>query len=434
MGSGFVKQVMATKIKKILLLVLSCYAASIDAASYIKHIRFEGNETTRESILRREIFIAEGEELDGNKILTSAQAIMDLGLFRSVDYYLEEADESSAQDKNMMDVVFVVREKYYLYVIPQSRTENNELHLGLQLRWDNIGGMNHGLKLVALNRGKTSGVREKKIQIKYTDPFIFDSDYSFHIALENNNNVLEGLLTEDENIIDNSVRLSVSQYLDQSRGSSGYFLGMGLNHRSRQFEGVLSGVLLDETYANSISFDWGFEDVHDYLYNRGGREYGYTMEFSHRDLGSLSEFVIHNLYYRSYYRFDDRPDDNLNVQTLLSFATDYVLNEYAFSLGGSDDLRGYDKNRFRGNAQLLMNIEYLMPDEDHRRFRYAVFIDVGNTYETVHDIKDGRVHTALGFGIRWKIPIFVSLDLRLDAGYGFTDDDYRISFSSHNAF
>ncbi|MCW8909726.1 MAG: BamA/TamA family outer membrane protein [Gammaproteobacteria bacterium] len=434
MGWIFVKADMASIGKKLLLIILVFSAVSVDAASLINQIRFEGNDVTRESLLRKEILVSEGDELDGNKILASVQSIMDLGLFRSVDYYLESSGDAGVEDQEVMDLVFVLKEKYYLIIIPQSRTEDNEIHLGVQLRWDNIGGLNHQLKLVAINHGKTSGIREKNLQVKYADPFIFDSDYNFGISLAENNSVTENLLTEDENVINQSLQFSVSKFLDRSRGSRGYFLGLGINFRSRQFKGVSSGLMLDETDATSLSIHWGFEDVHDYLYNRGGKEFGYSAEFSHHALGSLSEFVIHNVYYRSYYRFASRPDDNLNVQTIFSYATDYVLNEYAFALGGSDDLRGYDKNRFEGNAQLLMNIEYLTPDNEHKRLRYAVFLDVGNTYETVHDIKEGALNTTAGFGVRWKIPIFVNLDLRLDAGYGFTDDDYRISFSSKQAF
>ena len=298
----------------------------------------------------------------------------------------------------------------------------------------NIAGLNHQLKLVAVNRGTVSGIRQKQIKIQYADPFLFDSDYGFDISIEENNNVTRNTMTEDENVIGQSLSFSISKLLDRSRGSRGYFAGFGLNFMQRQFEGITSGLQLDETDATSLSAHWGFKDIHDYLYNRGGTEYGYSMEFSHHALGSLSEYVIHNFYYRSYSRFSSRPDDNLNIQAIASYATDFVLDEYAFGLGGSDDLRGYDKDRFKGNAQLLLNIEYLTSDDDHRRLRYAVFLDVGNAYETVHDIKDGKLNTALGFGIRWKIPIFVNLDLRLDAGYGFTDDDYRLSFSASQAF
>ncbi|MDH5767301.1 MAG: BamA/TamA family outer membrane protein, partial [Gammaproteobacteria bacterium] len=348
--------------------------ASANAVTYVDEIRFEGNEKTRSSILMNEITISPGDELDGNKIQASVQAIMDLGLFRSVDYYLQGKKTTDGSGKELMDLIFVVKEKYYLIVLPRFKTEDNDVHMGLQLRMDNIGGLNHQLRLLALNRGKTSGIREKKVQLKYKDPHVLSSDYQLAVSLMDSNEVRDNLLLEDENVIDQSFNVGVSKFLDLSRGSRGYFVGMGASYRLRQFEGVSSGLLLDETDATSLSLYWGYEDVNRYLYNRGGKEYGYSIEISDHDLGSTSEFVINNFYYRSYYRFESRPDDNLNVQTLFSYATDYVLNAYAFSLGGSDDLRGYDKNRFEGNAQVLLNIEYLTPDDDHKRLRYALFL------------------------------------------------------------
>lgn len=425
---------MASKVTKLWLVVLLLCSHSVNAVTYVNQILFEGNDETRASVLRREIFISSGDILDGNKILSSVQAIMDLGLFRSVDYYLEEAVDVDFQNNTYMNVIFVVKEKYYLLVIPRLKTEDNRVHPGLQLRWDNIGGLNHEFHFLLLNRGKTSGVRQVKKEMSYVDAFVAGSDYTFSISIADDNNVTENILTEDENVIDRSFSVGLSKFLDRSHGSRGYFLGYGVRYRFRQFEGVVSGLLLDETDATSLTMHFGYEDVHHYLHNRGGKEYGYAAEFSHHSLGSQSEFSIHNLYYRSYYRFDSRPDDNLNVQTLFSFASNDVLDEYAFSLGGSDDLRGYDKNRFKGNAQFLMNIEYLLPDEDHPRLRYAFFVDMGNAYETIHDIKDSPLETAVGFGIRWKIPSFVKVDLRIDAGYGFADDDYRISASSRHAF
>ena len=422
-------------IKRILLLImlmLSCLSA--EATTYINAIRFEGNDETREVILRKEIFVSEGNELDVDQILRSVQGIMDLGLFRSVNYRLEETVVVNSQGQNLMDVVFVVREKYYLLIIPRLKTEDNHVNLGVQLRWDNIGGLNHELHFLVLNRGQTSGIREAKKQLTYVDAFVANSDYTFRLSVADDNNVTEYISAEDENVIDQSFSVGMSKYLDKRRGSRGRFIGLGANYRSRQFEGVSSGLLLSETDAASLSVHFGYENVHRYLYNRGGKEYGYSLELSHHSFGSQSEFAIHNFYYRSYYRFTSRPDDNLNVQTLFSYATNDVLDEYAFNLGGSDDMRGYDKDRFEGNAQILMNIEYLRPDEDHKRLRYAVFLDVGNAYETVHDIKGGQLETAIGFGVRWKIPMFVKLDIRIDAGYGFADDDYRISASSRHAF
>ena len=260
---------MASIGKKVLLIILMLSCFSVDAATYINKILFEGNEKTTNEVMRREIFIAEGDALDGQKILDSVQAIMDLGLFRSVDYYLQEDVVSDSSGKGQIDVVFVVKEKYYLIVIPRLKTEDNRVNLGVQLRMDNIGGLNHQLRFLLLNRGKKSGVREMKKQLTYVDAYVADSDYTFSLSVTDNNNVTVNSLTEDENVIDQALSVGVSKYLDRRRGSRGYFIGLGVNYQSREFEGVSSGLLLDETDATSLSVDFGYEDVHRYLYNRG---------------------------------------------------------------------------------------------------------------------------------------------------------------------
>ena len=61
-------------------------------------------------------------------------------------------------------------------------------------------------------------------------------------------------------------------------------------------------------------------------------------------------------------------------------------------------------------------------------------MDIGNTYEKFSRIKDGDLKLGIGFGLRWKIPKFVKLDLRVDLGYGVSDDDYHVSVGTQHAF
>jgi len=183
-----------------------------------------------------------------------------------------------------------------------------------------------------------------------------------------------------------------------------------------------------------LGMDIGYADVSQYEYNRGGKAYGYTLDWSHDSLGSDSQFTKHVFYYRSYYRFDSRPLSNLNVQTRLGHSNNYILGNTAFGLGGSSDLRGYENDRFNGNSMLLTNIEYVFPYESHPLLRYVTFIDLGNTYDELRDIFHRQLHVGAGFGLRWKIKSFVRVDLRVDIGYGFSDEDYHVSFGTRHAF
>ena len=384
--------------------------------------------------MQRQLTFREGDVLDIKKIEASAQAMMDTGLFRSVEYYLAEDYTAGGEDTDSVDVVYLLHERYYVLLIPRLRSDENQVHLGVQLQWDNLFGLNHRLRYRVFNRGHVSGISEKQHRITYSYPNVNDSKFALSFRLSEDNSVTVNEGTEDHNVIDRALGVGLFKWLNRRGVNRGWFMGLDLAHINRSYEGVVSGALLDEVNTLMLGFEYGYRLVHEYAYNRGGRSFGYKLDFADRDLGSDASFFKHRLYYKSYYRFDSRPDDNLNVQTILGYATDDVLNDSAFSLGGNSDLRGYESDEFKGNALLLMNIEYLTPDDDYKNLRYVAFSDIGNTYDSIREIGHGGLKTVVGVGIRWKIPAFVNLDLRIDYGVSLNDDSYRVSASSHHAF
>ena len=61
-------------------------------------------------------------------------------------------------------------------------------------------------------------------------------------------------------------------------------------------------------------------------------------------------------------------------------------------------------------------------------------MDLGNTYDEIEHIFHRPLNIGVGAGIRWKIPAFVRLDLRLDFAYGVTDSDWFTSFGTRYLF
>ncbi|RDH82989.1 MAG: hypothetical protein DIZ80_12050 [endosymbiont of Galathealinum brachiosum] len=424
------------KAKKTLWLILVFYSFNVGAVSYINNIKYKGNEVTQPSVLDREIYIEPGDELNERLIEKSRQAIMDTGLFRSVSYYLEEnytdKNESAA---SLVDIVFVVKEKYYLLIIPRLKIDDNEIHYGLQLKWDNVFGLNHETRIQALNRGNTQGVDETRHSFRYFYPNVNDSSYNLGFSVQRENNVDE--IEEIGRFIDrqdDSFRVEVSRWLNERGRNRGYFVGSNVMYQKRFNHDLVIESNSEYLDAIILGLDVGFKDLNNYKYNRGGKEYGYKLDFSHEALSSESEFTKHRFYYRSYYRFADRPASNLNVQVKFGHSNNQVLGEDAFSLGSSNDLRGYEKKRFTGNTKFVTNVEYMFPHADHPVIRYVTFIDAGNTYDALSDVFHEALNIGAGFGLRWKIRVLVKIDLRADVGYGFTDEDYRFSFGTRHAF
>jgi len=406
----------------------------VDAATRINSIRFEGNETTRESFLRQQLHIYEGDEIDFNKIDKSVRDIMDLGLYRNVAYYLQEDYPAGEQSESCAELVIVVVEKYYVLILPRVRVEDNYLRLGVQLRWDNLHGINHAMRLTAERMGENEGITEYRQRFRYKYPSVLNSRIDMEFKIKNENNVATNADDVIQNQVEQSVGFTVIKWLNPEARKYGRYVRLGMGYIGREFEDINSRLVVNETEAMNVIAEYGFKKVHEHLYNRSGKRYGYNLDVSDDRLGSTSEYVKHLLFYRSYYRFESRPDDNLNVQTVLGHSTDDVLGDKAFTLDYRNDLRGYDRDRFQGNSMLLINMEYLHSFGRYPNLRYVYFVDMGNTYDEIEQIFHQPLNIGVGAGIRWKIAAFVRLDLRLDVAYGVTDSDWFTSFGTRYMF
>jgi len=222
--------------------------------------------------------------------------------------------------------------------------------------------------------------------------------------------------------------------LIQDGHNRGWFSGVSFGFQNRLNDDFFDNENSDEINAITLGFDIGYKNINGFEFNRGGKFYGYKLDWSHDSFGSEAKYAKHLLYYRSYYRFRKHPASNLNVQFKLGHSNADILGDKAFRLGSRKDLRGYENNRFSGNTLLLMNFEFMFPHVNYPTIRYVTFIDIGNTYGALNDIFSESTNIGAGFGIRWKISAFVKVDLRADMGYGFTDDSYKFSFGTRHAF
>lgn len=424
---------MVKALRPVLLLCLLLLSGRLYAEEIIKSIRFEGNEVTQPSVMFREMYLAPGDELNEQALQQSIQAIMDLGLFRSVNYYLE-SEYNPLTGNDDLTLVIVVVEKFYWIVVPRAKLQDDEQSIGIQVQWDNLFGLNHSLSMVAENKGQNHGVTERQQRMSYRYPFIFDSPYRLDMEVAQGNNVDDNEIDGYLNRKDERLTMKLFRWMNAERRSRGWFSVTGFDYMRRKSIPLYDNASVDETNALALNFEYGYNSVHEYAYNRGGKEYGYKLLLSDKRFGSKSRFTQQELYYRSYYRFKSRPDENLNVQTRLGHSTGDILDNASFTLGSNDVLRGFDNNRFEGNSLLLINMEYIMPSSFAKTFRYVYFLDLGNTYDEFADMKSPELKKGVGIGFRWKLPMFVKVDLRMDAGYGIDDDNFKLSFGTKHVF
>lgn len=414
--------------------MLLLYHCSVGAAVRIQNILYQGNEVTDIVLLNHALYIKPGDEFNQALIEKSKQSIMDLGLFKRVRIEIKEQPSGEyEEDDSQVDIVFIVKEKIYFLIFPRVKVDDDRFNYGLQLRWDNIFGLNHKMRASIENRGSTAGVKERRDRFRYFYPNVNDTAYNLGFQIRSENFVDEEI-DSTVNRQDEVLNFSIIKWLNKNHRNRGWFAGGSVLFQDRFNEDLLVSDASENISVIALGIDVGYRNLNNFEYNRGGKAYGYRLDWSHDAFGSDVQYAKNLLYYKSYYRFHQYPLSNLNVQFKLGHSNEDVLGDEAFRLGSRNDLRGYENNRFSGNTMLLMNFEYMFPQVNYPVIRYVTFIDIGNTYDALSDILRESTNVGAGAGVRWKIRSFVRVNLRVDVGYGFTDGTYKFSFGTRHAF
>ncbi len=415
-----------------LLLCIVLATPVVQAQDRIGHIRIVGNDTTRDRVILREMLVKPGDAIDLELIERSVQNIMNLGLFESVSYYIEQ--NAAAADTNL---IIIVIERIYLFVLPTAKTnDNSQLEYGAKVIWYNVMGRNHTVKAKVLDAGSTAAVNEYKSELRYIAPRILDSVYRLDIFLK------QGVYVDDDPVyglqeqLTREISFDIVQWFNSRGVSSGLYAGIGLAYQSRNIDSLVSPALSQGlNRATSFRYRMGYRDVKEYLYNREGFSISYLAQLATDATGSGgNEFFLQLLDYRQYITFGRHGLSNLNIRLLLGRSSNDVLGDKAFNLGGNTNLRGYRIGQFRGNAELIANIEYLSPLDENPLLRKVFFVDAGAAVPGLSDIALDNINFGAGLGIRWKLKRFVKTNLRIDLAYGFTTGEFRLAVGARHTF
>jgi outer membrane protein assembly factor BamA len=98
------------------------------------------------------------------------------------------------------------------------------------------------------------------------------------------------------------------------------------------------------------------------------------------------------------------------------------------TLGGSEDLRGYEDFRFRDRNMVVANAEYRW--EAFSGLDIALFADAGQVASRAQDLRLRDIKTSAGFGFRFNTA--KSVFYRIDVG--FSQEGTRVSMKFGNVF
>ncbi|MCX7698295.1 MAG: outer membrane protein assembly factor BamA [Candidatus Goldbacteria bacterium] len=404
------------------------------SVAYIDKIKIRGNYVTKDKVIRRELYLEEGEPFDANKIRKAQENIYNLGFFDNVLIDTEQVDI------DRLNLIFEVVER---------KTGN----IGLGAGYSTVEGLVGYIQLTQTNlfgEGKAFqadvqfGNKKKSWQLSYKDPWFFDTPTSFGIDLWNT----------FKNTAYNNQGYDLDSYgFNLTFGRRfGLFHKLYLTYRYQQDKysnirsDLVSVVPEGESQISSLTPMYVYDSRDDIFDASRGFYASVALQFGGGLLGADYNYIktVVDLRYfiPSFWKFI------FALHGKVGHATGYpwrVGNSIVpvtekFYAGGTDTVRGYEERSLGpaggGNFLIVTNFEYKLKIVE-RVLTAAIFYDSGNCWANFSeiDLTNPFLYSSLGFGVRLTVPGTVMV-LRLDWGYALDNSmpGGKIHFNIGNIF
>ncbi|MGO8992770.1 MAG: outer membrane protein assembly factor BamA, partial [Polyangiaceae bacterium] len=447
---------------------------------YVERIEVKGNTKTRDSVLRREMEIQEGQLFSESKLENSRKRITALGYFERVDVSTEQG---STPDKIIIDFEIGERPTGTFQVGAGFSSVENFIATA-QVQQANLFGNGQSLALQA----QVSGLRQL-VTLRFFEPYFLGTDWSFSTELFDTLYVfpsfsrrsIGGSITYGYALIQPWVRLSLTGTAEEDQVNTAQvntFFGATPGYISI-FQRLPLANLFNDGRTISIKPSLVIDTRNNRLYPSSGIFIQASSEIATEYLGSEIQFLRNQLTGRFYYPLGGGKGPGqgfvlkLNTQfgliTSPSSAGVPIFTRYF--LGGILDLRGYqlrtigarlplnqslDPNsppiangaNIGGNLEMYENLEFEFPILDTVGIRGVTFFDAGNSWNTEQQYCKTTpapqfdptvspcfsfpnslqyVRTSVGFGIRWFSPLG---PLRFEWGFPLAP----LSYEQHSVF
>jgi len=418
---------------------------------YVRHIHFQGNNISKDSVLRREIRQMEGTWLDNNQIKQSKERLNQLGYFKNVDMKIERVLGTVDQ----VDIIYKVNEH-----------NTGKLSLGLGYGIDN--GISYQAGILQnnwLGTGTSVGINASKNNYRSYADFTLTEPY-----LTVNGVSLSGHIFYDNFKAD---KTDLSSYANNNYGLDGAFsfpinesnslrIGMGYAHNSLSdmqpqisIWRYLKSIKQDINYIDSANFitndftlnsGWYHNNLDRGFFPTSGIKSSLNGKFTISRSGN--EFYKVTLNASSYLPLNEKHSWVILLRGLLSYGSGIGIKEMPFYenfyAGGFSTVRGFRSNNIGpkavyyvnngtkvnkstdaigGNAMAVASIELIVPTpfiskQYTNSIRTSLFVDSGTVWDTgwkntaqtrLADIIDysnqNNVCTSTGIALQWISPL-----------------------------
>ncbi|HMM20910.1 MAG TPA: BamA/TamA family outer membrane protein [Selenomonadales bacterium] len=397
----------------------------------------KGNDKTKTYVITREMKLKPGEVFNVKDARRSMQKVYNLGYFEDVNMKLNPGRDPNA----VVLQTDVVEQKTGMFSIGAGYSENDGMVGIIELGDNNFRGTGDKVKIHWEFGGKAS---DKNYSFGYTRPWLDSRQTSLGFSVYDMTNEYTDYDYQGD---DNKKR---SRYDRNRKGWDitiarpyGEYLNYSLTFKNRKdtYEEYVNGPVdykapvggehydadynaqyLDDNFGltRSIILNRTFDSRDNIFSPTEGTRFSVTAELAGKALGgdfSFNKFTVED---RQYFKVGK--SQVIATRLTAGYGDGKMPDSAKFAVGGTDTLRGYNDDQFKGDKMLAATAEYRFPIV--KKVEGVVFGDIGNAWEG-EGYKLDDLKTSVGVGIRVNSPIG---PIRLDYARGEEGGKAHFSF------
>ncbi len=379
----------------------------------IDSIRIEGNETTKDFIILRELTFQIGDSVSGKTLRFNRERVFSLRLFNQVEFKIEKAS-----DKNVL--VIQLTESWYLYPLPMFRVQDGDfkkLTYGVNLSYRNFRGRNESLHAaIGFGYNPFYSLSYENPTISYENGIGLSFAFSY-VKSSNKSENAKSIVGEDYTNKMYLQSISLSKIFNQFNIG---FLTVGFNYIETPYSipGITaSGKNIDRVPFAGLTYIYDSRDLKQFSENGL-----YTfVSFYHN--GFSTNDISYNLFsidFREYRKIVDDISAKWRVKYKTAFGNVVPFYDYSY-LGYSDYIRGHLHEVREGKSFILTSLEVSHPivkewnlhvkipflPEKFTSARIGIyltsFFDTGDAFDRNDQLAIKNFYYGYGFGITFLI-------------------------------
>ena len=412
----------------------------------IEDIQLVGNEKTKDKVILRELKMKKGKPFNKFQASRSMERLYNLGYFEDVNMKLLPGTQN---EHNVVIEIDVVEQKTGVITVGAGYSDSDGTVGIIEVGDTNFRGTGDKVNFHWEFGGAGNG---KNYTISYTRPWINSNGDSLGVSIFNR------IYEYDDYDADGN---TIAEYDKRRRGWNITWGRVTGEYRTNYFnfesakesyddhdgfdwggaatsKGHTKKDMSDEWYkaimdnfgtTNSFTFTHVFDNRDNYFNASKGRRLSFSAQWGGHGLGGDYDFYKFTAEGRFYKALGN--GHILALRVMGGYIDGDVSYGNLFDFGGSNTLRGYEDDQFKGKKMYATTLEYRFPIA--KKVQGVVFGDGGSTW----GIDNGQIpwykdddsfNWSVGVGLRLQTPIG---PIRLDYGHG---DQNKFHFSFGTQF